>query len=178
MSGTIHTNRNASSTTNKVLVRWKVQVQWIYLVVQLKKMNLYIEYLGDGDSSSFKDVVTSKPYEKYCIEPSKNECVGHVQKRLGTRLHNKVKAYKGTKTPLGGKGKLTEKTIDSMQNWYGMAIQHNLENLYQMKKAVGAVLWHCTDFSEDSHRFCPLGINSLCKFQKDKFTGKTTLRIK
>ena len=139
---------------------------------------IYPEYLGDGDSSSFKDVVTSKPYEKYCIEPSKNECVGHVQKRLGTSLRNKVKAYKGTKTPLGGKGTLTKKTIDSMQNWYGMAIRHNLENLYQMKKAVGAILWHCTDFSEGRHRFCPLGINSWCKFQKDKVTGKTTHKNK
>ena len=43
-----------------------------------------------------------------------------------------------------------------------------------MKKAVGAILWHCTDFSEDRHRFCPSGKNSWCKFLKDKVTGKTT----
>ena len=56
---------------------------------------IYTEYLGDGDSS-FKDVVRSKPYEKYSIEPTKNECVRHVQKRLGTRLCKKVEEYKGT----------------------------------------------------------------------------------
>ena len=85
-----------------------------------------------------------------------------------------MKEYKGTKTPLGGRGKLTKNTIDSMQNWYRMAIRDNLTDLYQMKKAVVAILWHCTDFSEDRHRFCPLGKNSWCKFQKDKVTGKTT----
>ena len=66
----------------------------------IEKNKLYTEYLRDGDST-FKDVVKSKPYEKYSIEPTKNECVGHVQKRLGTHLRNKVKEYKGIKTPLG-----------------------------------------------------------------------------
>ena len=58
---------------------------------------IYNGYLGDGDSSSFKDVVNSKPYVVSNIDPEKYECVGHVQKRLGTRLRNKVKEFKGTK---------------------------------------------------------------------------------
>ena len=61
---------------------------------------IYSEYLGDGDTSSFTDVVARKPYEKYNIDPVKLECVGHVQKRMGTRLHNLVKQHKGTLTPL------------------------------------------------------------------------------
>ena len=28
-----------------------------------------------------------------------------------------------------------------MQNWYGMAIRNNLDDLYEMKKAVGAILY-------------------------------------
>ena len=52
-----------------------------------KKNNLiHHEYLGDGDTSSFKAVVDSKPYEKYNITPTKLECVGHLKKRFGTRL--------------------------------------------------------------------------------------------
>ena len=45
-----------------------------------------------------------------------------------------------------------------------------------MKKAVGEILWHCTDFDSEEfrHRFCPLTPDSWCKFQKDKITGKTT----
>jgi len=70
---------------------------------------IYHEYLGDGDTSSFKEVVESKPYDHVGIVPTKLECVGHVQKRLGTRLRNKVKEMKGTKTPLSGKEKLTER---------------------------------------------------------------------
>ena len=41
---------------------------------------IYHEYLRDGDTSSFKAVVDSKPYEKYSITPTKLECIGHVQK--------------------------------------------------------------------------------------------------
>ena len=47
----------------------------------VEKNNLiYHEYLGDGDTSSFKDVVSANPYEEYLISPVKLECVGHVQK--------------------------------------------------------------------------------------------------
>ena len=53
--------------------------------------------MGDGDTSSFSEVVTSQPYKEHGdIIPVKLECVGHVQKRLGTRLRNLVKQHKGT----------------------------------------------------------------------------------
>ena len=145
----------------------------------VEKNNLiYNEYLGDGDTSSFKAVVDSKPYEEYNINPKKLECVGHVQKRLGTRLRNKVKEYKGTKTPIGGRGQLHEKAINSMQNYYGMAIRQNVNNKYEMKKAIGAILFHCTDISDDEsrHRFCPPGEESWCKYKKDIATGKDTYK--
>jgi hypothetical protein len=131
---------------------------------------IYSEYLGDGDTSSFSEVVASEPYKDHGnIVPEKLECVGHVQKRLGTRLRNLVKQYKGTATPLSGKGKLTEKSINSMQNYYGMAIRENKDKLYTMKKATGAILWHCTDFedSEFRHRFCPKEEDSWCKYQQN-----------
>ena len=90
----------------------------------IEKNNLrHHKYLGDGGTSSFKAVVDSKLYEKYNITSTKLECVGHVQKRLGTRLQNKVQEYKGTSTPIGGRGQLNEKTINSMQNFYGLAIR-------------------------------------------------------
>ena len=110
-----------------------------------KKDCVYKEYLGDGDASSFNDVKNADPYKAHDIVPIKLECVGHVQKRLGTRLRNLVKAHKGTKTPLSGRGKLTEKCINSMQNFYGLAIRSNVDNLYAMKKAVYALLFHFTD---------------------------------
>ena len=51
---------------------------------------IYDEYLGDGDSSSYNDFVAAKPYKCYCIDPAKCESVGHAEKRLCTRLRNKV----------------------------------------------------------------------------------------
>ena len=145
----------------------------------ITKNNLiYHEYLGDGDTSSFKAVVDAKPYQDYNVSPIKLECVGHVQKRLGTRLRNKVKEYKGTKTPIAGKGKLHEKAINSMQNYYGLAIRQNLGNIYAMKKAIGAILWHCTEFTDMNfrHRFCPSSKDSWCKFQRDKVTKQNTYK--
>ena len=91
------------------------------------------EYLGDGDTL-FKEVVDANPCEKYDITPSKLECIGHVQKRLGTRLRNCVKSHKGTNKPISGKGKLTEKVINSIQNYYGMAIRNNVDDIHNMRK--------------------------------------------
>ena len=51
-----------------------------------------------------------------------------------------VKEYKGTATPLSGKGKLTERVINSLQNVYGIVIRQNSGNLYEMKNAIGAFL--------------------------------------
>ena len=67
----------------------------------------YTKYLGDGDSAAYKKVTEVKPYgPEFPIE--KLECVGHVQKRCGTRLrrlknenkHLKLSDNKG----LGGIG--------------------------------------------------------------------------
>ena len=81
---------------------------------------------------------------------------------------NVVKEYKGTATPLSGKGKRTEKVINSLQDFYGIAITKNSDNFYEMKKAVVAILWHCTDMKniEVRHQFCQKEESSLCKISK------------
>ena len=50
--------------------------------------------------------------------------------------------------------------------------------LYSMKKAVGAILWHCTGYtdSEYRHRYCPRGVASWCKWQADKLKGNNTYK--
>jgi hypothetical protein len=56
----------------------------------------YTKYLGDGDSRGFLKATEAKPYgDSVTIE--KFECVGHVQKRLGTRLIKPRKDTKGKK---------------------------------------------------------------------------------
>ena len=44
-----------------------------------------------------------------------------------------------------GKGRLTDKVMNTLQNHYGKAIRQNTDNLYAMRKAVAAVLHHSTN---------------------------------
>ena len=74
---------------------------------------IYKYYLGDGDSSSFNDVVASKPYDVFSTTPEKLECVGHVQKRIGSRLRCRRKVSYGDKK-LSGKGRLTEASVNTL----------------------------------------------------------------
>ena len=138
------------------------------------------EYIGDGDTSSYKDVTYAKPYGND-INIMKKECLGHVQKRMGTRLRNLRKAKKGVLIPglqrsgIAGIGRLSDKNINLLQNYYGMAIRQNNDNIYQMKKAIGATLYHCTALEENiRHQFCPQTVDSWCKWQSDKITGMNT----
>lgn len=78
----------------------------------------YANYIGDGDSKTFKGIMEKNPYENF--EVKKKECIDHVQKRMGTRLRN-LKKVKG----LGGKGKLTAKLIDQLTIYYGLVIWRN-----------------------------------------------------
>ena len=45
-----------------------------------------------------------------------------------------------------------------------------------MKKAVIAILFHCTDNAniEERHKFCPRTAESWCKYQAEKINNKTT----
>ena len=144
----------------------------------------YANYIGDGDTESFKKVLDSKPYGDSLI-PKKLECVGHVQKRLGTRLRKLRTNLKGKLLPDGkkisGKGRLTDKIINKMQNYFGMAIRQNTaaswegdkeKALYAMKKSVLAVLWHCTAIEDGNvrHQFCTRSVDSWCTFWKNKDT--------
>lgn len=86
----------------------------------------YKNYLGDGDSASYPSVVADQPYgPTFSIE--KLECVGHVQKRMGSRLR-KLKAKKSKHVlsdgkTVGGKGRLTDAVINEIQIYYGLALE-------------------------------------------------------
>ena len=107
----------------------------------------------------------------------KLRCVGHVQKRMGTKLHKLRTEYKGKelsdKKKIGGKGRLTDKVINTIQNYCRMAIRQNKSQLYAIKKSVCAILYHCSanEDNEDRHKYCPRSAESWCKYQADKITG-------
>ena len=75
-----------------------------------------VSFIGDADSSTFQTIEDAKPYGDDIIV--KRECVGHVQKRLGTRLRKLKSSYSKKKLSDGkgisGKGRLTDKMIDTM----------------------------------------------------------------
>ena len=107
---------------------------------------------------------------------NKEECVGHVQKRLGTNLREYKRKGKGQKLSdgkgIGGAGRLTDKVIDKMQNYYGKAIRDNKGDLEGMKRSISAIFKHMIrDESlplESQHSMCPQNKNTWCKFWKDK----------
>ena len=105
-------------------------------------MNMYVKSLDHNkliyDSSSASACDPSIP--------EKVECVGHVQKRMGTRLR-KLKTQYGSRTlsdgnPMGGRGRLTLKMIDYLQVMYGNAIRGNKHQLADMWKAIWAIYHH------------------------------------
>ncbi|KAJ8879696.1 hypothetical protein PR048_020304 [Dryococelus australis] len=86
----------------------------------------YVQYLGDGDSKDLAAVLQSKPCGNN-VDIIKTECVGHVQKCVGTRLRRLKRDIKRTKLSdsknLGGKGRLTDAEIDQLQRYYGQSIK-------------------------------------------------------
>ena len=102
----------------------------------------YNEYYGDGDSKSFMKV--KNIYEGLTVK--KLECVGHVQKRVGTRLRalkrKKKEIYVAEKKSASKEetvveknhfDKLTYAVIDKLQNYYGIAVRSNSNDLTGMQ---------------------------------------------
>ena len=136
----------------------------------------YDKYLGDGDSASYKKVSQLCPYGKD-FEIEKLECIGHIQKRCGTRLRRLKKENKNLRFSdgkgLSGTGRLTEKMIDTLQNYYGFAIRQNSGNLEGMQQSVSAILPHVASTAKNKmHDNCPDGHNSWCGFKRNPDTYK------
>lgn len=129
----------------------------------------YAKYIGDGDSKTFKSLTDLAPYGDFVIE--KKECVGHVQKRLGTRLRN----LKKTANLKGGKAKKGERTltgayIDTLASYYGKAIRENHDSIDNMKRAIQAVFYHESSTDESPyHCLCPRSTATTitwCKYRR------------
>lgn len=56
----------------------------------------YVKYLSDGGSKGFKTAIKEKPYDDL-VRIEKLECIGHVQKRMGSRLRALKTKMKGQK---------------------------------------------------------------------------------
>ncbi len=134
---------------------------------------LYTEFYCDGDSKSF-DRIKHVYLQNHGKDVKRLQCVGHVQKRVGTSLQKLKKNVKG----LGGRGKLTKALIDKLQNYYGIAIRSNVGDLAGMKKSIDASLFHCIATKEQAHFHvhCPDGKDSWCKFKRDQAENTNTYK--
>ncbi|GFV64968.1 uncharacterized protein TNCV_3963791 [Trichonephila clavipes] len=109
----------------------------------------------------------------------KIECVGHVQKRMGTRLRKLKLVYSkkklsGGKT-IGGKGRLTDSLIDKLAHYYGNAIRCNSTSIKEMRKAIWAAWGHsCSTDDEPMHWFCPTNPNTC----SSSFEARRAKKIK
>lgn len=118
-----------------------------------------MKYIGDGDAKTFKAIADSKPYGDDCTV-SKSEYIGHVEKRMGTRLRNVKKTAK-----LGRRGKLTDVLIKKLTKYYGLAIRRNAHSKDDMKKAIMAIYHHLTSTDKDpKHHDCSSGSDSWCAY--------------
>ena len=134
---------------------------------------IYKIFVGDGDSSSYgkvKERCLQEFGEIYDVE--KEECVGHIQKRLGTALREYKRKNKGKVLSdggkVGGKNRLTGVAIDKMQNNFGFAIRNNVGDKKKMNDAIWAVYHHSIKNSEEpfaaQHRYCPTSNDTWCKY--------------
>lgn len=130
----------------------------------------YKNYLGDGDSASFPAVSELKPYGPD-VTIEKLECIGHVQKRMGTRLRT-LKSKKGKSKlsdgkTIGGRGRLTDAAIKQITTYYGLAIRRNTDSLDKMTNAVWAVYDHIRSSNQNlAHGKCPDDEHTWCKYKK------------
>lgn len=134
----------------------------------------YTEYLGDGDSKAFNQVAQSQPYGPDC-EIKKLECVGHVEKRMGTRIRKLKATERGKKLsdgkPIGGKNRLTDDKIGLIQNYYGEAIRKCPDDLDKMKKSIWAEFYHISSTNDvPQHGLCDI---AWCKYKQAQASKKT-----
>lgn len=131
----------------------------------------YTSYIGDGDSKGFSAVLAQKPYGDVNI--TKEECVGHVRKRLGKNLRDLRQRLGGQKLsdgkPIGGRGRLTEKRMESLQHYYGDAIKKHAGDVTEMSRAIWASVSHSASTDDHPrHEYCPQGLDSWCGWQQEK----------
>ena len=130
----------------------------------------YMEFLGDGDGKAHNELTQRRVYGDEQV--TKQECVGHIQKRMGSRLRAMKKQMGNTKLSdgktIGGRGRLTDKRIDSLQVYYGKAIRNNTNSIAAMQNAIMAIWKHYRSTDDDpKHELCPPGSSSWCGYQRD-----------
>ena len=134
----------------------------------VEKFNLgYTKCLGNGDTGSFLRQYSQNSSDN--LIPIKLEFVRHYQKRSGTQLRQKGRDLKSVEIADGkgisGQGKLTDKEINPLKNYVGMAIRQDCNNVFEITNAAIAMLYHYTALKLKvlRHLYCAKGKDSCFK---------------
>ena len=120
---------------------------------------VYNVFIGDGDGSGYKSVIKSCVYNGE-VDIQKEECVGHLQKRLKNHL---MKATKKTKACDYVQHSLEEHKADRVAHLFAVVVgQHVGKPPEEMSNALWRMLGHISE----NHDECPPGPNSYCLYQK------------
>ena len=104
-----------SMESSAAVEMWKRSVE--------KNKLIYEIYIGDGDSSSFKNLLKSNPYNSL-LKIRKEECLGHVQKRVKKWLRKKNKCFRG----------LPEPKADQIARMYALVVEPRQRLLLKFMK--------------------------------------------
>ena len=115
-------------------------------------------FYGDGDSKGFS--LVEHIYNGATV--SKRECVGHYQKRVGTRLRK-------LKKRVAGLTELTEAVMDKLQTYFGIALRANTKSVNAMSSALlGSFFFHVASSAKRNlHEYCDNGPGSWCQYKRD-----------
>ncbi|GBN68878.1 hypothetical protein AVEN_109277-1 [Araneus ventricosus] len=126
----------------------------------------YMNVLSVGDSKTHQHLLDVYGDN---MKISKEECLNHVAKRLGTRLRNKVKECRSKGVIIGGRkdGSLKEIPILKLTNFYRKTIKDNVPDVQKMKTAIFASLLHTSSTDKaPKHNKCPTGVTPWCFYQR------------
>ena len=113
---------------------------------------VYSTYIGDGDSSSFKKLIVSDPYEGQ-ENVRKEECLGHVQKRLKKHLKKA-----SSTSPAIAKSK-----VERVGQLYALVVVQNRGN---SPEVIQLALNNLLDHLGEQHSNCPCKPDSWCYFAR------------
>ena len=123
---------------------------------------------------TFRHLSDLKVYDED-VALTKEECINHVAKRLGTSLRKLSMQTRKTGVTLGGRGegKLTQGAITKLSAYYGTAIRAHPNNVTDMQDAVLATFHHVSSTDgKPQHDIRPRGKGSWCSFQRALAEGK------
>ncbi|CAN7974947.1 unnamed protein product, partial [Ixodes persulcatus] len=155
-----HMHHVCQKNTDAKSGRMEVEAALTLFKRSISKHDLrYTALVSDGDSRTFSALTEENVYGLVPIV--KEECLNHVQKRMGTALRNLVQK---SDKPLSGKGRLTKALIDKLTDYYGWALRNNSKDVAAMQRAVMATYHHVTSTDQEPHHeLCPEEAQSWCR---------------